>query len=117
MSYSDRAYSDSEEEEIAENALTKVQRKRLQKQTAEVDEVAGIMKVNIDKLLDRGEKLEDLERNAENLNFKAMSFQTTAKKVKTKYWWKNVKFWVLLLLIVLLIVAILVIFLLQPWNL
>ncbi|XP_072048072.1 vesicle-associated membrane protein 3-like [Amphiura filiformis] len=107
--------SDESDVEV-ESAKSIAQRKKLQKAQAEVDEVAGIMKVSIDKLLDRGEKLDDLLENAEGLQFKAMTFKSTAKQVKQKYWWKNAKLWVLIIVIFLLIVGIIVIAALQPWN-
>lgn len=47
-----------------DSAVTLAQRKKLQKAQAEVDEVAVIMKDSIDKLMDRGDKLETLMENA-----------------------------------------------------
>jgi len=43
--------------------------------TAEVDEVKAMMIANIEKVLDRGERLDDLEQRSEVLSNQAMMFQ------------------------------------------
>ena len=57
----------------------------------QVEEVAGIMKENRDKVLEREGKLSDLDDRANNLHAAATKFNTNAKEVKKKMWWENVK--------------------------
>ena len=57
----------------------------------QVEEVAGIMKENRDKVLEREGKLSDLEDRANYLHAAATKFSTNATAVKKKMWWENVK--------------------------
>eukprot|EP00058_Branchiostoma_floridae_P028603 XP_002614094.1 hypothetical protein BRAFLDRAFT_67320 [Branchiostoma floridae] len=65
--------------------------KRLQQTQAQVDEVVDIMRVNVDKVLERDQKLSELDDRADALQQGASQFETSAKKLKSKYWWKNLK--------------------------
>ncbi|XP_063297013.1 vesicle-associated membrane protein 1-like [Pelobates fuscus] len=65
-------------------------RKLLQAQ-AQVNEVVEIMRVNVDKVLDRDQKLSELDNRADALQAGASQFETSAAKLKRKYWWKNCK--------------------------
>ncbi|KAJ3314069.1 hypothetical protein HDV04_001100 [Boothiomyces sp. JEL0838] len=60
----------------------------------QVNEVIGIMHTNIDKVsahVQRGEKLEKLEAQTQELQAGALSFKKTSTQVKNEMWWKNVK--------------------------
>ena len=57
----------------------------------QVQEVAGIMKDNRDKALEREGKLSDLDARANNLHEAATKFNTNATAVKKKMWYENVK--------------------------
>ncbi|KAJ8371381.1 hypothetical protein SKAU_G00114090 [Synaphobranchus kaupii] len=82
---------------------------RLQKTQNEVDEVVDIMRVNVGKVLERDQKLSDLDDRAEALQAGASQFETNAAKLKRKYWWKNCKMWAILIAVVLVIIIIIVI--------
>ncbi|CAG0912613.1 unnamed protein product [Notodromas monacha] len=64
---------------------------RLQQTQAQVDEVVGIMRVNVEKVLERDAKLSELDKSADELQQGAQQFTQTAKSLKRKYWWKNAK--------------------------
>uniref|UniRef100_A0A8C2T077 Vesicle-associated membrane protein 2-like n=1 Tax=Coturnix japonica TaxID=93934 RepID=A0A8C2T077_COTJA len=66
--------------------------KRLQQTQAQVDEVVDIMRMNVDKVLERDQKLSELDNRADALQAGASQFETSAAKLKRKYWWKNCKF-------------------------
>eukprot|EP00075_Anas_platyrhynchos_P030794 XP_027320047.1 vesicle-associated membrane protein 3 isoform X1 [Anas platyrhynchos] len=66
--------------------------KRLQQTQARVDEVVDIMRMNVDKVLERDQKLSELDNRADALQAGASQFETSAAKLKRKYWWKNCKF-------------------------
>lgn len=61
------------------------------------------MRVNVEKVLDRDQKLADLDDRAGALQAGAAQFETNAAKLKRKYWWKNCK--VILLLVCLFVCA------------
>lgn len=49
------------------------------------------MRVNVDKVLERDQKLSELDDRADALQAGASQFETSAAKLKRKYWWKNCK--------------------------
>ncbi|XP_041061385.1 vesicle-associated membrane protein 2-like [Carcharodon carcharias] len=70
--------------------------RRLQQTQAQVDEVVDIMRVNVDKVLERDQKLSELDDRADALQAGASQFETSAAKLKRKYWWKNCKMVIIL---------------------
>uniref|UniRef100_A0A915CL07 Uncharacterized protein n=1 Tax=Ditylenchus dipsaci TaxID=166011 RepID=A0A915CL07_9BILA len=83
--------------------------KRLQQTQAQVDEVVGIMKVNVEKVLERDQKLSHLDDRADALQEGASQFEKSAATLKRKYWWKNIKMIIIMCAIVILLVIIIVI--------
>lgn len=49
------------------------------------------MRVNVDKVLERDQKLSELDDRADALQAGASQFESSAAKLKNKYWWKNCK--------------------------
>ncbi|XP_051924354.1 vesicle-associated membrane protein 8 isoform X2 [Hippocampus zosterae] len=75
---------------------------------SEVDGVKNIMTQNVDRILARGERLDDLMGKSEDLQDGAKHFKHTSQKVARSYWWKNVKIVVVIVVIVLIIVLIII---------
>ncbi|GAB2210969.1 hypothetical protein Droror1_Dr00016259 [Drosera rotundifolia] len=65
---------------------------KLAKVKAQVSEVKGVMMENIEKVLDRGEKIELLVDKTENLHSQAQNFRKQGTKMKRKMWIENMKF-------------------------
>lgn len=65
--------------------------KRFQQTQAQVDEVVDIMRMNVDKVLERDQKLSQLDDRADALQMGASQFEQSAGALKRKYWWKNLK--------------------------
>ncbi|MGH0143227.1 UNVERIFIED_CONTAM: hypothetical protein FKN15_052628 [Acipenser sinensis] len=65
--------------------------RRLHQTQAQVNEVVDIMRVNVDKVLERDQKLSELDDRADALQAGASQFETSAARLKRKYWWKNCK--------------------------
>jgi len=57
----------------------------------EVEGVTNMVKENVNKMIDRGVRLEDLERQAESLDMGAHEFRTSANRMRRKFWWENQK--------------------------
>ncbi|XP_037948153.1 synaptobrevin isoform X2 [Teleopsis dalmanni] len=70
--------------------------KRLQQTQAKVDEVVGIMKVNVEKVLERDQKLSELGERADALEQGASQFEQQAGKLKRKQWWANMKMMIIM---------------------
>ncbi|PHT31470.1 Vesicle-associated membrane protein [Capsicum baccatum] len=64
---------------------------KLSKLKAQITEVKGIMMDNIEKVLDRGEKIELLVDKSENLQFQADSFQRQGRQLRRKMWFQNLQ--------------------------
>ena len=56
-----------------------------------MDEVVDIMRMNVDKVLERDSKLSQLDDRADALQMGASQFEQSAGALKRKYWWKNLK--------------------------
>lgn len=81
---------------------------KLAKVKAQVTEVKGVMMENIEKVLDRGEKIELLVDKTENLRSQAQDFRQQGTKVKRKMWVQNMKIKLIVFGIVLSLVLIIV---------
>lgn len=64
---------------------------KLSKLKAQITEVKGIMMDNIEKVLDRGERIELLVDKTENLQFQADSFQRQGRQLRRKMWLENIR--------------------------
>ncbi|XP_048460690.1 vesicle-associated membrane protein 2 [Rhincodon typus] len=84
--------------------------RRLQQTQAQVDEVVDIMRVNVDKVLERDQKLSELDDRADALQAGASQFETSAAKLKRKYWWKNCKMMIILGAICAFIIIVIIIY-------
>ncbi|XP_054660600.1 vesicle-associated membrane protein 8 [Grus americana] len=62
----------------------------------EVEGVKTIMTQNVERILARGENLEQLHSKSQDLEATSEHFKTTSQKMARRYWWKNVKLLVIL---------------------
>jgi len=75
-----------------QDALKNVQR--------EMDDVREIMSENIERVLERGERIDLLVDKTDRLGGSARDFRVRSTGLKRRMWWKNVKLMVLLALVV-----------------
>ncbi|XP_003387304.1 PREDICTED: vesicle-associated membrane protein 4-like [Amphimedon queenslandica] len=94
--------SDEEEEEIFVNSSPHVphssrthsqyaQDPKIRQVQNQVTGVISTMKDNITKVLERGDKLEDLEEKSGELAESASQFRVSSRRLERKMWWKNCK--------------------------
>jgi len=76
---------------------------RINRVRNEIDEVKTVMVQNIEKVLERGERIELLVDRTENLNQTAFQFKKKATQVKRRMWWKNAKVMVILIFVLIVI--------------
>ncbi|KAM7258664.1 hypothetical protein ACFE04_014405 [Oxalis oulophora] len=81
---------------------------KLAKVKAQVSEVKGVMMENIEKVLDRGEKIELLVDKTENLHQQAQDFRSTGTKIRRKMWLQNMKIKLIVLAILIALILIIV---------
>jgi len=90
----------------ANNQQKQAASKKLQQTQAQVDEVVGIMRTNVEKVLERDQKLSELDDRADALQQGASQFEQQAGRLKRKYWWKDMKMCAILAVIALVIILI-----------
>jgi len=79
---------------------------------SQVNEVKDVMTQNIEKVLERGENLEDLLHQTEDLEAHSSTFQKSARRVQRKYWWKNLKMKIILGLVVIVVLFVIILIIL-----
>jgi len=80
--YSDHGGSSSAPSETA---------RKIQENQEKVKEVTSIMRDNLQKVLDRDEKLSELDDMADNLQYGAVQFEQQAVRMRRKMWWRNMR--------------------------
>ncbi|XP_039049587.1 vesicle-associated membrane protein 721-like [Hibiscus syriacus] len=89
---------------------------KLAKVKAQVSEVKGVMMENIEKVLDRGEKIELLVDKTENLHQQAQDFRNTGTKIRRKMWLQNMKIKLIVLGILVALILIIVLSVCHGFN-
>ncbi|CAG9940460.1 unnamed protein product [Clonostachys rosea f. rosea IK726] len=81
---------------------------RTQALQAQIDDTVGVMRDNINKVSQRGERLDTLQNKTNDLATSAQGFRRGANRVRKQMWWKDMKMRVCLIvgIIVLLLVII-----------
>jgi len=74
-----------------EDAFRNVQR--------EIDDVRGIMTENIERVLERGERIDLLVDKTDRLGGSARDFRVRSRGLRRKMWWKNARLMVLLVVV------------------
>ncbi|XP_020573920.1 vesicle-associated membrane protein 721-like [Phalaenopsis equestris] len=81
---------------------------RLAKVQAQVSEVKGVMMENIEKVIDRQEKIDVLAGKTENLRYQAEGFRQGGNQLRRKMWLKNMKIKLIVLAIIVALIIIIV---------
>ena len=71
---------------------------------AEIDDVREIMSENIERVLERGERIDLLVDKTDRLGGSARDFRVRSTGLRRRMWWKNVKLMVLLVVVVLFLI-------------
>lgn len=83
-------------DKAAKEAASNLSNKRFQQTQAQVDEVVDIMRMNVDKVLERDQKLSQLDDRADALQMGASQFEQSAGSLKRKMAWQNMKMMILM---------------------
>lgn len=88
---------DPDKPKVSQNVL--VAQRRMQQTQAQVDEVTEIMKMNVEKVLERDAMISQLDERADALQEGAEMFEKQAGALKSKFWWKNMKMMIVMVVI------------------
>merc|ERR1711971_1437105 len=64
---------------------------RITESRRQVNEVVDVMRDNVSKMMEREEKLSDIDARADNLQQSSIQFASTSRKLKKKMWWEKMK--------------------------
>ncbi|KAK2751153.1 hypothetical protein FQN57_000228 [Myotisia sp. PD_48] len=70
----------------------------------EIDNVRDIMTENIERVLERGERIDTLIDKTDRLGSSARDFRVRSRDLRRRMWWKNAKVMVLLVVVILFLV-------------
>ncbi|MED6122344.1 hypothetical protein PIB30_038921 [Stylosanthes scabra] len=83
---------------------------RINRLKGEMSQVRNVMIENIDKVLDRGDRLELLVDKTANMQGNTFRFRKQARRFRSSVWWRNVKLTIALIVVLLVIVYIVLAF-------
>lgn len=72
---------------------------RLKQVHGEIEQVKDVMVHNIERVLERGERIELLVDKTDNLNQQAFAFKKRSTQLKRAMWWKNTKIMAMICLV------------------
>lgn len=75
---------------------------------SEIDNVRGIMTENIERVLERGERIDLLVDKTDRLGGSARDFRVRSRGLRRKMWWKNMRLMVLMVVVIIFLVYLLV---------
>ncbi|CAO3569512.1 unnamed protein product [Mortierella alpina] len=73
---------------------------RIKQVKGEIEQVKDVMVQNIERVLERGERIELLVDKTDNLNQQAFAFKRRSTALKRTMWWKNMKLMAILVLVI-----------------
>lgn len=82
---------------------------KIEQTQQQLDSVTVIMRENIEKVIERDNKISDLEDKSENLRETALVFSNSSRRLKNKMCFDNAKWWLLLFIILVIIITIIVV--------
>ena len=81
---------------------------KIQTMKAQTDEVIDIMRNNIDKTLQRSERIEDLEERSTQLEHDSKIFQHSTRRLKYQMWCQDKKMCLIITTIIAVIIMIII---------
>ncbi|XP_074574302.1 vesicle-associated membrane protein 711-like [Curcuma longa] len=84
---------------------------RMNRIKGEMSQVRNVMIENIDKVLERGERLELLVDKTANMQGNTIRFRKQARRFRSTVWWRNIKLTIALILLILVIIYLVLAFL------
>ncbi|XP_020255171.1 vesicle-associated membrane protein 721-like isoform X2 [Asparagus officinalis] len=81
---------------------------KLEKVKAQVSQVQGVMRENIEKVLDRKDKIDPLVDKTDKLRSQAQEFKGQGGQIRRKMWWQNMKIKMIVIGIIIALILIIV---------
>ncbi|XP_041366601.1 vesicle-associated membrane protein 3-like [Gigantopelta aegis] len=91
----------------------------LERLDSEVSEVTSLLRNNVEKIIERGEKIDSLQDRSEDLEAGSVQFRKSATNIKKKMCWQNCRLMCIIGVIVFVVVAVIIIVIVvevKPWE-
>ncbi|ODQ56292.1 synaptobrevin [Saitoella complicata NRRL Y-17804] len=75
----------------------------------QIDDTVGIMRENINKVAERGERLDSLQDKTDNLAQSAQGFRRGANRVRKQMWWKDMRMRICLIVGVIILLVVIIV--------
>ncbi|KAG8436670.1 hypothetical protein GDO86_007674 [Hymenochirus boettgeri] len=75
----------------------------------QVDEVIDVMQENITKVIERGERLDDLQDKSESLADNATAFSSRSRHLRRQMWWRECKMKAIVALVFIIILLVIIV--------
>ncbi|XP_029790897.1 vesicle-associated membrane protein 4 isoform X2 [Suricata suricatta] len=75
----------------------------------QVDEVIDVMQENITKVIERGERLDELQDKSESLSDNATAFSNRSKQLRRQMWWRGCKIKAIMALVAVILLLVIII--------
>ncbi|KAJ1651901.1 Vesicle membrane receptor protein (v-SNARE) [Dispira simplex] len=75
----------------------------------ELDEVVTIMQDNIDKVMEREERLDVLQTKTDDMNEGARQFRKGAARVRKQMWWKDMKLKIIIAVVIVILLVVIIV--------
>ncbi|KAK3819113.1 MAG: vesicle-associated membrane protein [Linnemannia elongata] len=81
---------------------------RIKQVQGEIEQVKDVMVHNIERVLERGERIELLVDKTDNLNQQAFAFKKRSTQLKRTMWWKNTKLTIILTSVIIFLIYLII---------
>ncbi|XP_012871012.1 PREDICTED: vesicle-associated membrane protein 4 [Dipodomys ordii] len=83
---------------------------------SQVDEVIDVMQENITKVIERGERLDELQDKSESLSDNATAFSNRSKQLRRQMWWRGCKIKAIMALVAVILLLVIIILIVVKYR-
>lgn len=81
---------------------------KIQELQKDVNQLTSVMQSNINKVMERGDRMDTLNERSDLLSSRANEFRINSRNIRRKFWWQNLRFQILIGAVLLAIVIIII---------
>lgn len=74
----------------------------------DVNQLTSVMQTNINKVLERGDRMDTLNERSELLSSRANEFRINSRNIRRKFWWQNFRFQLIIGAVVLSLIIVII---------
>lgn len=74
----------------------------------DVNQITSVMQSNINKVLERGDRMDTLNERSELLSSRANEFRISSRNIRRKFWWQNFRFQMVIGVVILAVIIVII---------